>query len=88
MGDKDNRIEPSMDSAGNIINSETVQFHDVAPALEFMCWTVVALTPFLRWVNGPAVTTDQFVVQVGLVVIALVGAFSLRFYHWRQRKAK
>jgi hypothetical protein len=29
--------------------NEQINFHDVAPALEFMCWVVVILIPFLRW---------------------------------------
>lgn len=46
--------------------------------LEFACWTMVALAPFLYWVNGSAVSTDQFVVRTALVLIALVGGISLR----------
>ena len=41
--------------------------------VELGCWTMVALAPFLYWVNGPAVSTDQFVVRTGLVTLALVG---------------
>jgi hypothetical protein len=65
---------------------EAIVFRDVAPALEFCCWTVVALAPILRWVNGPAVTTDQFVVQVSLVSVALVAAVGLRIVNWRGSK--
>jgi hypothetical protein len=59
---------------------QDVRFIDAAPALEFMCWVVVALAPFLRWVNGPAVTSDQFAIQVALVTLAGIGAISLRVY--------
>jgi hypothetical protein len=53
-----------------------------------MCWVVVLLAPILRWVNGPAVTTDQFVMQVSLVGLAVVGGVALRFYNWsRKRRA-
>jgi hypothetical protein len=54
--------------------------HPTSPlvAIEFCCWVVVALVPFLRWVNGPAVTTDQFVVQCSLVSLALIGGLTLR----------
>ena len=45
---------------------------------EFACWTVVVLWPFLYWVNGPAVSTDQFVVRTALVVLSLTGAITLR----------
>lgn len=50
--------------------------------LEFACWTTLALAPFLYWVNGPAVSTDQFVVRTGLVTLAACGAIGLRFYAW------
>lgn len=45
---------------------------------EFSCWTVLVLCPFLYWVNGAAVSTDQFVVRTALVVMALCGAITLR----------
>lgn len=60
-----------------------IHFRDLSPAIEFSCWVVVALAPFLRWVNGPAVTDDQFVIQVTLVIVALAGAVGLRIYNWR-----
>jgi hypothetical protein len=37
----------------------------------------------LRWVNGAAVTDDQFVIQMTLVAVALSGAIGLRIYRWR-----
>ncbi len=46
------------------IDDEPIPFHALAPAIEFCCWVVVALCPFLRWVNGAAVTRDQFWIQV------------------------
>ncbi len=61
-------------------SEEEIHFANLAPALEFMCWTVVALAPFLRWVNGAAVTDDQWWIQVFLFTSALLGALSLRIY--------
>ncbi len=49
-------------------------------AVELGCWTMVALAPFLYWVNGPAVSPDQFVVRTAVVVLALVGAITIRVY--------
>ena len=63
-----------------------IPFRDIAPAVEFACWVVVALAPFLRWVNGAAVTEDQFIIQVGVTTLALVGALSLRFYNYRIKR--
>jgi len=51
---------------------------EVAYWSEFSCWTALVLWPLLYWVNGPAVSTDQFVVRTALVVVSLAGAFTLR----------
>ncbi len=55
-------------------------------AVELGCWTMLALAPFLYWVNGPAVSPDQFVVRTALVVLALVGAVTIRLYSARLAK--
>lgn len=60
--------------------SDGLHFRDIAPTIEFVCWVVVVLAPFLRWINGPAVTIDQFVVQITLLSSALVVAMVLRAY--------
>jgi hypothetical protein len=55
--------------------------------VEFACWTTLALAPFLYWINGPAVSQDQFVVRTAFVIIAAVGAAGLRAYKLlRQRR--
>ena len=41
------------------------------PWLEFGGWTALALTPMLYFLNGPAVSPDQFVVRCGLTVMAI-----------------
>jgi hypothetical protein len=53
--------------------------------MEFACWTTLALAPFLYWVNGPAVSTDQFVVRTALVILAACGAVGLRLFAWLHR---
>lgn len=45
---------------------------------ELCCWTMVVLAPILTWVNGPSVSTDQFVVRTAVFCLALVGAIALR----------
>ncbi|HET6880603.1 MAG TPA: hypothetical protein VFI31_10635 [Pirellulales bacterium] len=52
---------------------------------EFCCWTTLALAPFQYWANGPAVSTDQFVVRTALVVLAACGAIGLRLFAWLRR---
>ena len=59
---------------------QDIHFRDIAPAIEFVCWVVVVLAPILRWINGPAVTDDQFVIQIALFSLALVGAVGLRLF--------
>ena len=77
-------LEQSSDDGKSTDNDEPKPI-DALLAIEFCCWTVLVLAPFLRWVNGPAVTTDQFVVQCTLVTLALLGAVSLRAYDVCQR---
>ena len=52
---------------------------------EYCCWATLALAPFLYWVNGPAVSTDQFVVRTALVALTGCGAVGLRLYAWLLR---
>jgi hypothetical protein len=68
---------------GEVGPAGTIRFREIAPALEFACWVVVALAPLLRWVNGPAVTDDQFYFQCAIVASAVAGAAGLRLYNWR-----
>ena len=51
---------------------------EVACWAEWGCWIALSLTPFLYWVNGPAVSADQFVVRTILVVLALGMGIVLR----------
>lgn len=67
----------------NGVAERPIHFYEIAPAIEFCCWVVLALAPFLRWVNGVAVTDDQFVIQCTLVALAASGAIGLRVYNWR-----
>lgn len=63
-------------------SSEDIHFRDAARAIEFVCWVVVALWPMLRFINGAAVTDDQFVIQVILFFLALIGGIGLRIYNF------
>lgn len=67
-------------------STEEIKFSEISPAIEFMCWVAVVLAPFLRWVNGPAVTTDQYYIQVTLFSAALAGAVGLRVFHFVRGK--
>lgn len=54
--------------------------------MEFACWTTIVLAPLLYYVNGPSVSTDQFVVRTILVVASVLGALILRWVNWRRSK--
>lgn len=55
--------------------------------LEFSCWTALVMAPILYWLNGPSVSTDQYVVRTGLVVLAACGGIGLRIMAWRRKRS-
>jgi len=71
--------------AENSDSPDDIHLRDVAPAIEFVCWVVVALCPILRLINRAAVTSDQFVFQITLFSLACTGAVGLRIYNFLQR---
>ena len=64
-----------------------VNWKDMYPALEFISWFVVLLCLVLRCANGPAVTTDQFLIQVFIFVAALLTGVMIRVHSIRRRGA-
>lgn len=50
---------------------------DLRSMAELGCWFMVALAPFLTWVNGPPVSTDQAVVRTTVFALALAGGVVL-----------
>ena len=52
---------------------EEMRTEEILGWVEFGCWTAVVLIPILYYVNGPSVSTDQFVVRSALTVIAIIG---------------
>lgn len=71
-----------MASGGIESPDDDIEIESLLNWLEFASWTAIALFPFLYWVNGPAVSTDQYVVRSILVVVAVVSAIGLRSWHW------
>lgn len=55
---------------------------------EFSCWTMVVLAPILTWINGPSVSTDQFVVRTAVFCLALAGGIGLRVAKLLGRKRR
>ncbi len=76
---------PQAEDAGRSPADDDVSTAELRHWLEFSCWTTLTLAPFLYWVNGPAVSEDQFVVRTALVVLASCGAVGLRTYAWLRR---
>lgn len=70
----------------NVPSDDDIELEKLLPWIEFGCWTAIALFPFLYWVNGPAVSTDQYVMRNILIGVAVVGALGLRFWHWRSMR--
>jgi len=47
---------------------------------EFCAWATLAMTPVIWWLQGPSVSTDQFVVRTSLLVISAATGLSLRIW--------
>ncbi|MCA9122726.1 MAG: hypothetical protein H6822_20610 [Planctomycetaceae bacterium] len=56
-----------------------VKLDELLSWVEFGCWAAIAFFPFLCWLNGPAVSSDQYVMRTILIVVVVLGAFALRF---------
>jgi hypothetical protein len=54
--------------------------------MEFGCWSALVMAPLIYWLQGPAVSTDQFVVRTALVILAAVGGVGLRIRAMLQRR--
>lgn len=52
---------------------------------EFCAWAALVLTPILWGLQGPSVSTDQFVVRTALVAIAATAGIGLRIRAWIRR---
>lgn len=64
-----------------LMNDEDLDTVDVAEILhwvEFCAWSALVMTPIIWWLQGPSVSTDQFVVRTGLIVISASIAIGLR----------
>ncbi len=68
-------------------DEEDLSLDELLPWLEFGCWTALVLAPILYYVNGPSVSSDQAIVRTGLVIVAALGAATLRFVNWRRARA-
>jgi hypothetical protein len=65
---------------------DDLSWEELAPWLEFGCWTSLVLAPVLYYINGPSVSSDQAIVRTALVIIAAVGGVVLRFANRRRAR--
>jgi hypothetical protein len=49
---------------------------------EIGCWIALGISPILYFINGPAVSTDQYIVRMVLVILAACGGVGLRLCVW------
>lgn len=64
---------------------DSLKFHAHSVAEKY-CWICVVMTPVIWWLQGPSVSTDQFVVRCSLVVISVLGAVGLRVYRTQKQQ--
>lgn len=64
----DNQHEPEMSS------------EEVRGWIEFSAWSALVMTPIIWWLQGPSVSTDQFVMRTALVVISFSVAIGMRIF--------
>ena len=73
-----------MTSAENEETDGELTTDEILSHLEFGLWTAVVLIPILYYVNGAAVSQDQWVMRAMLVGIAYCGAPAMRWIRWRR----
>lgn len=66
--------------------SDSLEMDEVLYWAEFCAWSALVMTPIICWLQGPSVSTDQFVVRTGLVVISAGVATGLRGWGLIQRR--
>src|SRR5665213_2145907 len=66
--------------------SDTVEATQILGWAEFCAWSGLVMTPIIWWLQGASVSTDQFVVRTGLVVISACAGVGLRGWAIVQRR--
>lgn len=72
----ENQHEPGMSS------------EEVRGWIEFSAWSALVMTPIIWWLQGPSVSTDQFVMRTALVVISFSVATGMRIFAILQSRRK
>lgn len=67
-----------MDAENKVNSNDEIDLEEGLGWAEFCAWSALVMTPIIWWLQGPSVSTDQFVVRTSLVVISGVVAIGLR----------
>lgn len=62
--------------------TDDLDLEEVLGWAEFCAWSALVMTPIVWWLQGPSVSTDQFVVRTSLIVISAVVGVGLRVRAW------
>lgn len=74
----------SMDTKTSEVQEDELSVSEIRGWAEFSAWSALVMTPIIWWLQGPSVSTDQFVVRTGLVVLSFVVATGLRIWAYVQ----
>jgi hypothetical protein len=67
------------------LNSDELDFQEILAWGEVWCWMALVMTPLIWWLQGPSVSTDQFVIRTALVTLATAGCLGFRLRAWIRR---
>ena len=70
------------------IYEEEIDTAEMLYWIEFGAWSSLVMAPIIWWLQGPSVSTDQFVMRTGLVVLSSVTAVGLRIWKLIGRPAR
>jgi len=70
-----------MDNDQTLDNSgDEISVTELRVWAEFGAWCAFVMAPMIWWLQGPSVSTDQFVVRTGLVIVSFVVGLGMRIW--------
>ena len=60
--------------------SDEIDLAEILGWSEFCSWAAFVMTPLIWWLQGPSVSTNQFVVRMGLVAVSSATGLGLRMW--------
>ena len=74
-------------SAESPTPDDEITWQELFVHLEFGCWTAIVLIPIIYFIQGPAVSHDQFVMRSLVTAIAVIGVPTLTILRRRKLAA-